>query len=69
MVYIKEGDGERVFLCWKFFLPIFRADRKSNYAIEALTYLAEITFLLPPRLYTRAAPMVTIHKCNRKRRW
>ena len=47
---IKEGDGERVFLCWKFFLPIFRADRKSNYAIEALTYLAETTFLLPPRL-------------------
>lgn len=46
---IREGDGERVFLCWKFFLPIFRADRKSNYAIEAVTYLAEASVLLPPR--------------------
>ena len=47
---IRWGDGERVFLCWKFFLPIFRAARKSNYAIEAITYLAEASVLLPPRL-------------------
>ena len=47
---IREGDGERVFLCWKFFLPIFKADRKNNYAIEAVTYIAESTVLLPPRL-------------------
>ena len=25
---IKEGDGERVFLCWKSFLPILKADEK-----------------------------------------
>lgn len=47
---IREVDGERVFLCWKFFLPIFRADRKSNYANEAITYLSEASVLLPPRL-------------------
>lgn len=47
---IREGDGDRVFSCWKFFLPIFKADRKSNYAIEALTYIAQATILLPPRL-------------------
>ena len=47
---IRWGGGERVFLCWKFFLPIFRAARKSNYAIEAITYLAEASVLLPPRL-------------------
>ena len=46
---IREGDGDRVFSCWKFFLPIFRADRKSNYAIEALTYIAQATILLPSR--------------------
>ena len=47
---IMEGDGERVFLCWKFFLPIFKADEKTNYAIEAITYLAQASILLPPRL-------------------
>ena len=29
---------------------IFRADKKSNYAIEALLFLARSTILLPPRL-------------------
>ena len=47
---VREGDGDRVFLCWKFFLPIFKADRKSNYAIEAVTYLAKGSILLPSRL-------------------
>ena len=47
---IRCGDGERVLLCWKFFLPIFKAARRSNYAIEAITYLAEASVLLPPRL-------------------
>ena len=47
---IRCGDGERVLLCWKFFLPIFKAARRSNYAIEAITYLAEACVLLPPRL-------------------
>lgn len=37
---IRYGNGERVLLCWKFFLPIFKAARRSNYAIEAITYLA-----------------------------
>ena len=47
---IRCGDGERVLLCWKFFLPIFKAARRSNYAIEAITYLAQACVLLPPRL-------------------
>ena len=47
---IRCGDGERVLLCWKFFLPIFMAARRSNYAIEAITYLAQACVLLPPRL-------------------
>ena len=32
------------------FLPIFKAARKYNYAIEAVTYLPEATILLPPQL-------------------
>ena len=47
---IREGDGDRVLRCWKFFLPIFKVDRKSNYAIEAVTFIAEGSFLFPPRL-------------------
>jgi hypothetical protein len=32
------------------FLPIFKAARRSNYAIEAITYLAQACVVLPPRL-------------------
>ena len=46
---IRYGDGDRV-LCWKFFFPIFKAARRSNYAIEAIIYLAEACVLLPPCL-------------------
>lgn len=47
---IKEGDGERVLQCWKFFLLIFKSARRKNYAIEAFTLLAQFHALLPPRL-------------------
>ena len=47
---IREGDGGRVLRCWKFFLPIFKADGKTNYAIEAVTYLAQVSVILSPRL-------------------
>ena len=31
---IREGDGDRVFLCWKFFLPIFK--KKSPIMLSRL---------------------------------
>ena len=45
---IKEGDGQRVMLCWKYFLPIFKATNRQNYAIEAFITLANCK-VLPPR--------------------
>ena len=45
---IKEGDGERIMLCWKYFLPIFKATNRQNYAIEAFITLANCK-VLPPR--------------------
>jgi L1 cell adhesion molecule like protein len=34
---IREGDGTRVIRVWKYFLLLFKASNRKNYAIEALT--------------------------------
>lgn len=47
---IREGDGARVLTCWKYFLPIFKASGRKNYALEALNLLFQVTHRLPPRL-------------------
>ena len=47
---IKEGDGNRVFRVWKFLFLIFRAAKRTNYAIEAFTLLSQYHLILPPRL-------------------
>ena len=36
---IREGDGVQVARCWRYFLPVFRASRSSNYACEAFHFL------------------------------
>ena len=46
---IKEGDGERIMLCWKYFLPLFKCTNRRNYAIEAFHTLASRK-LLPHKL-------------------
>ncbi len=47
---IREGDGERVFRCWRYFLPIFRASHSTNYSCEALHFLHQRLYALSPRL-------------------
>ena len=47
---IREGDGNRVLLVWKFLFLIFKASKRKNYAIEAFTLLAQYYLILPPRL-------------------
>lgn len=47
---IREGDGCRILRCWRFFILIFKATKRKNYAIEAFTLLAQYQFLLSPRL-------------------
>ena len=43
---IREGDGDRVILCWKFLLLVFKAKNHSNYAKEAVILLSQNYCLL-----------------------
>ena len=47
---IREGDGTRICRCWKFFLPLFKATNRKNYAIEAFVMLAQLNFTFTPRM-------------------
>ena len=47
---IREGDGERIIRCWKYFLLLFKANNHTNYSIEALHLLVQINFTLSPRM-------------------
>ena len=47
---IKEGDGKRVFRCFKYMLPLFKASNRVNYSCEMFCTLAQHKFILSPRL-------------------
>lgn len=47
---IREGDGNRVMVVWKYLFPIFKATGHKNYSIEAFTLLCQYYFILPPQL-------------------
>ena len=47
---IREGDGVRVPRCWKFLMLIFKATQRKNYSCEAFALLAQMNFILSPRL-------------------
>ena len=42
---IKEGDGNRILLYWKFLLPIFQQDGQFNYAKEAFLLISQTKHL------------------------
>ena len=44
---VREGDGDRKALSWKYFMLIFRATGHTNYALEALTLLSQYYVILP----------------------
>lgn len=46
---IREGDGERIIRCWRYFLPLFKLDKRTNYLIEAFILLAQNEFLFTDR--------------------
>ena len=55
---IREGDGERVFRCWKILFPLFMSSGRVKYTIEAFTLMCQKEYLLTPRqamqlLYSR----------------
>jgi L1 cell adhesion molecule like protein len=47
---VREGDGDRDLLVWKYFMLLFKATGRKNYAIEALTLLSQYHLTLPPSL-------------------
>ena len=47
---IREGDGERVIRCWRYLLLIFKAAQRTNYSCEAFVLLAQLKYILSPRL-------------------
>lgn len=47
---VREGDGDRVLLQWKYLLLLFKSSGRTNYSIEALTFLTQYYMLLPPNL-------------------
>lgn len=48
---IKEGDGQRIFRCWKFFLVLFKGDERGStkYALEALYLILQVKAILSPK--------------------
>ena len=49
-----EGDGERVFQCWKLMMPHFKASGRHKYALEALRLQFQVKCTLSPRLAHQA---------------
>jgi L1 cell adhesion molecule like protein len=47
---IREGDGIRIFRCWRFMLLLFKANNKRKYAIQAATLLLQYHFLFNERM-------------------
>ena len=47
---IKDGAGPQVMRCWKFLMLIFKASQRKNYACEAFNLLAQVKFVLSPRM-------------------
>lgn len=47
---VREGDGNRIIRCWRYFLLHFKVSNRTNYSIEAFTVLAQQYFFLSPRM-------------------
>lgn len=47
---IREGDGERIIRCWRYFLPLFKCLDRTNYSIEAFNLLFEYEYALTERM-------------------
>lgn len=62
---IREGDGDRIIRCWKYFLLIFRITGRTNYAIEAFILLCQYYFLFSPRMAAQLKWSRTINTCGK----
>ncbi len=62
---IREGDGERIIRCWRYFLPLFKLDKRTNYSIEAFTLLAQNEFLFTERQKAQLTWLRTVNTHGR----
>ena len=46
---VREGDGDRLFIYWKFFMLIFKVVRHFNYFKESVILQLQYNFLFPQR--------------------
>ena len=46
---IKEGDGNRVLICYKFFLLVYKAGQCHNYCKETINLLLQYNFFFTER--------------------
>lgn len=46
---IREGDGDRIIRCWRFFLVLFKGTNHRNYAKEAVNLLVQYHYTLSDR--------------------
>ena len=47
---VREACGERIFRCWRYFLPLFKCSDRTNYSVEAFNLLFEYEYALTPRM-------------------
>ena len=47
---IREGDGERIIRCWRYFLPLFKCADRKNYSVEAFNLLFEYEYAMTERM-------------------
>ena len=45
---MREGDGDRIMITWKYFMPIFKASGHTIYALEAQTLLSQYYVIFSP---------------------
>ena len=45
-----EGDGERIYRCWRLFLPHFLASGRTKYSLQALYLQFQVKAVLSPHL-------------------
>ena len=47
---VREVCGERIFWCWRYFLPLFKCSDRTNYSVEVFNLLFEYEYALTPRM-------------------
>ena len=62
---VREGDGNRILTCWKYFLLLFKSNKRKNYAIEALNLHLQFNFTLSPRMAAQLKWSRTINIHNK----